>query len=242
MNSKKTVSISLVFLIIVFVKSQSTYKAAVVEFSPRISAYNPQDLLLENAAFYVDYIENAAELGVEIIVFPEDGLTGLNIWTADVTFESIAKYSTFVPEIKDEIAPCDYSSVNYYAKALIDLSCSARTNGIYTVINVLEKSFSSDNSTFLYNTDVVFDRNGVVIAKYRKVNLFNEAFVTPGNTTVTFQTDFGVTFAIFTCFDILFKNPSVDVLTDTISDVIYPVAWFSEVPFLQGKWYMNFFF
>lgn len=52
---------------------------------------------------------------------------------------------------------------------------------------------------------------------------------------VTFDTDFGVKFGTFICFDILFSVPALN-LTRTlgVSNIIFTTAWFSEVPFLTG--------
>lgn len=50
----------------------------------------------------------------------------------------------------------------------------------------------------------------------------------------TFETDFGVKFGMFICFDILFKYPGANVLSDpTVTDIAYSVAWFSEIPFFH---------
>lgn len=52
---------------------------------------------------------------------------------------------------------------------------------------------------------------------------------------VIFQTDFGVNFGIFICFDILFHEPALQLTRlRQITDFVYPTAWFSEVPFLTG--------
>lgn len=68
------------------------------------------------------------------------------------------------------------------------------------------------------------------------MNLYYEPGFTPGSEPVTFKTDFGVTFGMFICFDILFKNSSVDVLKNpNVTDIIYSTAWFSETPYLSGK-------
>jgi hypothetical protein len=70
--------------------------------------------------------------------------------------------------------------------------------------------------------------------RYRKINLFDEPNLTPGdpNQRVTFKTDFGVTFAVFTCFDIVFDNPASTVLENNdVTDVVYPSAWISIMPF-----------
>ena len=51
-----------------------------------------------------------------------------------------------------------------------------------------------------------------------------------------FQTDFGVKFGIFTCFDIIFEQPAVTLVKNMgVTDIVFPTAWFSELPFLSGK-------
>lgn len=56
----------------------------------------------------------------------------------------------------------------------------------------------------------------------------------PGNKGATFTTDFGVTFGLFVCFDIMFETPAVKILEDNVNvtDVIFPTAWLSMTPFL----------
>ena len=59
----------------------------------------------------------------------------------------------------------------------------------------------------------MFDRTGVLVAKYWKQNLFFEpVFDVPSEPVfTTFTTDFGVTFGTFTCFDSLW-NQSFDLI------------------------------
>lgn len=53
---------------------------------------------------------------------------------------------------------------------------------------------------------------------------------------VSFDTDFGVKFGTFICFDILFSEPAIQLTrVHQVTDIVYPTAWFSEVPFLTGK-------
>ena len=70
-----------------------------------------------------------------------------------------------------------------------------------------------DDGYNLYNTNLVFDRTGVLVAKYWKQNLFFEpVFDVPSEPVfTTFTTDFGVTFGTFTCFDSLW-NQSFDLI------------------------------
>jgi predicted amidohydrolase len=50
------------------------------------------------------------------------------------------------------------------------------------------------------------------------------------------DTDFGVQFGMFICFDIMFEKPAVQLVKEwEVTDIVYPTAWFSELPFLTGK-------
>lgn len=83
--------------------------------------------------------------------------------------------------------------------------------------------------------------------RYRKINLYDEDKFTPGKIedieNAVFTTDFGRTFGTFICFDILFYNPSRQILNlnrTTVTDIVYPTAWYSIMPFYHCK-YDNFF-
>lgn len=82
--------------------------------------------------------------------------------------------------------------------------------------------------------------------RYRKTNLFVEPQfnVTAVPEIVTFDTDFGVKFGTFICFDILFNEPALKLIRQhQITDIVFPTAWFSEAPFLTGnKTVVKFFF
>ncbi|GJQ79117.1 hypothetical protein Trydic_g5371 [Trypoxylus dichotomus] len=115
-----------------------------------------------------------------------------------------------------------------------DLSCAANEHRIFVVVNLIERAKNRKNATIYYNTNVVFASNGAVIARYRKINLFNEHQLTAGNEVVTFKGFNNITFGLFTSFDILFKTPAQDVLDSGATDIIYPTAWTSETPFLHS--------
>lgn len=74
--------------------------------------------------------------------------------------------------------------------------------------------------------------------RYRKINLFVEPeFNSPLHPeVVTFDTDFGVKFGTFICFDILFAKPALTLTRNLkVNDIVFPTAWFSETPFLTGE-------
>jgi len=129
-----------------------------------------------------------------------------------------------------------------HPQTLRKISCAARDNEIYVVINIAEKAPCTDepcprDKVFYYNSNVVFDRTGKIIARYRKTNLFeeNQFNVTAVPEIVTFDTDFGVKFGTFICFDILFREPAIQLTRDhLVTDIVFPTAWFSEAPFLTA--------
>lgn len=51
---------------------------------------------------------------------------------------------------------------------------------------------------------------------------------------VSFYTDFGVTFGVFICFDVFFKQPMNSLLDDGVTHFVFPTFWFNELPFLSG--------
>lgn len=120
-----------------------------------------------------------------------------------------------------------------------NISCAARQHEMYIVINHQEKVNCTENDCpadgyLVYNTNVVFDRKGAVIARYRKYNLFYEfgTNVTSEAIPSYFTTDFNVTFGQFICFDLLFKSPALNITRNLgITDIIYSTNWVSTLPF-----------
>lgn len=174
----------------------------------------------------MDFIESEEATLVDIIVFPES------------TFNSIHQ-AMELPEPADLIAPCDNDTFHL---ALQNISCSAARARKYVVINLTEQRNGTDDDgqdpqTLFYNANVVFDREGRVISRYRKFNLFGEAGISVTDTPDIsyFTTDFNVTFGHFICFDVLFKTPAVHLMKIAqVTDILYPTMWFSELPFLTG--------
>ncbi|XP_011165376.2 vanin-like protein 1 [Solenopsis invicta] len=218
------------------IPSDSTYKAAVVEYPPQYFT-NGTETLKVNSDAYVRIITAAASDNADIIVMPEDGLTTF-------TFPERAEmenWTTIIPSASDNYTPCTQDTMEV-SETLKKISCAARNNEIYVVLNIAEKEACiaepcPNDKVFYYNSNVVFDRTGKIIARYRKTNLFGEyqfnVKVVPE--VVTFDTDFGVKFGTFICFDILFNEPALNLTRDLqVTDIVYPTAWFSTLPFLTA--------
>ncbi len=175
---------------------------------------------------------------LDIIVFPEMTLNQMQT-------------AVEIPEPNDKVSPCD--SVDYPENNLVkEISCSAKMYQRYVVVGIVTKISCPDadmieqndpreckdrpDGMSYYNTNVVFDRNGTVVSRYRKFNLFDEEVDRPFKPTLAiFETDFGVKFGHFICFDILFRYPAWELIrSENITDIIYPTMWYSEMPFLTA--------
>ncbi|XP_052739170.1 vanin-like protein 1 [Bicyclus anynana] len=207
--------------------ADDSYIAAVVEYQVQ----SDEAAILQN---YLRLIEDAGKQNADIIVFPEMTLTrGKSVVVPIYGLLKEHPIPASNPELFDEI--------------LVSISASAIKSQIYVVINVQElmdcRNAGSPGETcpeqkqYRFNTNVVFNRNGAVIDRYRKINLFGELSKTPALVPDLgmFTTDFGVTFGHFICFDLMFQVPAIQVVQKyNITDVIFPTMWFSEMPYLTA--------
>lgn len=201
-----------------------------MEFRPS-SLTSLEERLNDNLNGYLEIIASKGADNLDIMVFPEGTLNN-------------NEHTTFVPDpSKELVVPCD-SAEGLYHNLLMKISCAARTYAKYVVINLTEKELCSSvpedtrpcasSGLNIYNTNVVFDRSGAVISRYRKVHLYGEN----KNSTLVpefgwFDTDFGVRFGHFICFDILFYAPAQEMVDKYgIKDFIFTTMWFSQLPFL----------
>ncbi|XP_040166988.1 vanin-like protein 1 [Anopheles arabiensis] len=196
-----------------------SYVVSVVEFHPEPMTMPIEQRTQLHLAEYSRLIRSPEAKPADIIVFPE------------LTLNSLSD-RVFVPDPAQRVAPCDD-----HGTILVTLSCLAREVRKYLVINLSEQFYLQQQAeTVRYNTDVVFDRTGTVIARYRKYNLFKEpgTSVTAAPELVSFETDFGVHFGVFTCFDILFALPTLELVKHGLRDFVFPAFWTSEPPFLSS--------
>ncbi|XP_049879631.1 vanin-like protein 1 isoform X2 [Pectinophora gossypiella] len=202
-----------------------SYVAAVVEYQ----VLSNETINLQN---YVRHIADAAQQGADIVVFPEMTLTRGSAVPVPI-------YTT----LKDHPVPA--LRPDLYNEHLVTISAAARANDIYVVINIQEELDCTkdrgeecpEQKEYKFNTNVVFNRTGAVIDRYRKINLFGEFTRTPAlkPDLGIFTTDFGVTFGHFICFDLMFQVPAIQVVDKyNLTDIIFPTMWFSELPYLTA--------
>ncbi|XP_074051867.1 biotinidase [Macrotis lagotis] len=228
--------------------TEGHYVAAIYEhpslLSPDPTALTDREaalgLMNQNLDLYEKQVVAAAKEGVQIIVFPEDGIHGFNF-----TRDSIYPYLDFLPSVQaGKWNPCLEPQKFHDTEVFQRLSCMAIKGQMYLVANMGTKQpcNSSDphcpsDGRFQFNTNIVFSDNGTLVASYRKQNLYFEyAFDTPFEVDhSTFDTPFAGKFGIFTCFDILFFEPAVSLVRNYgVKHIVFPAAWMNQLPLLAG--------
>ncbi|XP_071111871.1 pantetheinase-like [Haliotis cracherodii] len=228
------------------------YKAAVYEHAVHIpwgcllvpvSRGEAVRQMMKNIQVYKTQAAAASREGADIIVFPEDGIYGM-IFNRNTI-------KPFLEEIPDpritEWNPCLTSGIDTDTDADTtiqrELSCMARENAMYVIANMGDRKPCNhsndpkcpDDDQYQYNTDVAFNPEGVLVARYHKRHLFQEdQFDTPPLELAWFETPFGK-FGLFTCFDILFYSPGVELIQkEGIRNMVFPTAWMDRLPYLAA--------
>ena len=212
--------------------SQTSYVGAVVEHDPFMGtdADSAVSLLSQNLNVYSELSRLAGVNNVNVIVFPEFGLTSVR----DSERTSLYPFAETYPNPSLTV-PC--SNPEYQTNDHIILrsgSCMAANSKVSVLINTIEKmpcgaedSSCPSDLQYLYNTDLMFDENGALVGKYHKSNEW-PGLMPPYNEVktkeyVTYNASFGVEFGLFTCFDIMHADPPVKYVDNGIKHFLYPV-------------------
>ena len=161
-----------------------------------------------------------------------------NIKTARLMIEeSISKNADFI--ILPEMFNCPYSNDKFIeygekeksSETLSEISKLAKSNNVY----ILAGSIPEIEEDKLYNTSYLFDRQGNVIAKHRKMHLFDidvkrkitfkeSDVLTAGNDFTIADTEFGKV-GIGICYDIRFPELAKIMVENGALILIYPGAF-----------------
>jgi predicted amidohydrolase len=153
----------------------------------QLNAGDDKDANIEAA---LDSIDRAAATGARLVVLPET-------WTYMGPDEGVAAAGEPIPGPLTEL-----------------LAERARRHGIYLHAGSFYESAPGEPRAF--NTTVVFDPTGEIIARYRKIHLFDvdlagdasyreSATVAPGDEIITVAID-GVTVGLTICYDLRFPE------------------------------------
>jgi len=210
---------------------QASYIAGVVQHVV-IEGNSPRDTINQNLAVYKLHAEAAGKRGVNIMVYPEFGLGGdLN------SRDGLYPYLEDIPDISDGqvVIPC-LTGNPQTQPITVNASCWARQYNLTIAIEYYDLKKCDQSSDvncpadgrYQYNTEVVFDSQGKIIAKYYKYHEwipFLVAIDTPKEIPlITFVSEFGVKFGIFMCFDMFFPSPALDLVAMGVEHYVYSVA------------------
>ncbi len=105
----------------------------------------------------------------------------------------------------------------------------------YQIDIVFNFGFFDEIDGHFYNADAAFNKFGFFLAVYKKSHINAVPVLTqpPKPDPVTFVSSFGVTFGLFTCYDLWFQNPQrfeIDRLN--VTDFLYPNGMASMGPLM----------
>jgi omega-amidase len=152
-----------------------------------------------------DYVAKAAKDGAQMAVLPE-------IWNSPYATAAFPEYAERLPTVGDRSEESVAGSAS--SKILRDL---AQHHQMWIIGgSIPEVVVDQEGETKIYNTCLVYSPEGVVVAKHRKVHLFDidvpgkitffeSETLSPGDTVSFFETPVG-TIGVGICYDIRFAE------------------------------------
>ena len=183
-------------------QSHRAAKVAVIQGSssprqdPFMPDYDPAMVRPQSEAHFdklLGLMEKAGKMGADIVCGPEN-------------MQGTAPYGLHVDVIDPETGEILFISLATPVPGpLTDrVADIAKRYNMYVIAPICERVQDK-----VYNTSVIFDRNGAILGKYRKTRfpVMESWLFTPGDEFPVFKTDFG-TIAIATCWEIAFPEIS----------------------------------
>lgn len=155
----------------------------------------------ENHETAQKFLSEAAEKGAKLAVLPE-------IWNSPYATAAFPEYAESLPNIGDSSAESSSSS-----QILID---AAKKHGLWIVGGSIPERIQEDGKEKIYNTCLVLNPDGMVVAKHRKMHLFDidvpggitffeSETLSAGQTVSHFSSPFGE-IGVGICYDIRFAE------------------------------------
>ena len=221
----------------------------------------PRFYLNKSLDVYKNVSKVAAQNGVQLLVFPEDGL-----FVPEDRIDAM-NYVEQIPEVNKDnlVTPCTDPRFGANSPGILrTLSCTARDSNLYIVADIgdrvpchnpesnsvyknsigleanqkraVDDGRCPEDGHFLYNTAVAFDPNGQLVLRYHKKHLFGEfQYDVPAEQEhAILKTPFG-SFGVYICFDKIFKDPPITLIESfNQTNLILTTWWFDEMPFLMA--------
>lgn len=167
----------------------------------------------------------AREPSVGLVVFPEFALQPPK-FTSKCSTPLASLNSSFCPRIRPARSPLADCSSAARDDLETRLSCAARSANAWLSVNACDGQPEG-----AYNAQLIFDASGTLVAKYYKTNpWFKKCFLKPSEpdvVVVNMTSLTGVTpseFGVFTCFDIVNKEPAASLLKRGVRTFLYSSA------------------
>lgn len=162
---------------------------------------------------------------------------------ASIYVQVVDGYTTDIDGEKRRLNPCDDNTkVENVTDTLRSLSCLAKEKSIYVAANIATKSESESGgpeATKLWNTEVVLDSHGNLVATYRKSHSYGGSppFDTPAADDLdvswfSVSTDDVTTLKIglLICFDLEFARPARSLVQEVGVDAILMSQYWVNTP------------
>lgn len=234
--------LGLALLAVAASESMDAMRVAVLEHrvQKRAAAFETMSANLE---IYDLQIQEAAQRGAKLLVTPEDGLTSFVGNQRALWWD----YAASLPEPGQAEAqlPCIEASVWW---PLRRLSCMALRHQVALVASLIDMKDCTEEPEFpgcdssrdgwlLLNTAVVLDRDGRLLQKYHKANLWFEAALDESKEcspkTFSISGFEEVPFGIFICADLIHAWPPLELVTKGIRHFVMPLSWTNEMAQMQ---------
>lgn len=178
--------------------------------------------------------------GADILVVPEDGI----VFSENSRDETL-RFGEFIPNHPTQMCQSQYARTHPIVHRL---SCIAKSNHLYLEANVIDiQPCRNLNKTscpkwsdgqFAFNTAVLFDKFGTLLAKYHKIHLFpTELYknTPPTVELVSVATPIG-RLGLQTCFDLLYKSPGHELVSQGLVDtILFSTSWYDQHPFMSAN-------
>jgi len=202
--------------------------------------------LNKNLEIYEQAVVASVKQGVQVLVFPEFGLTP----SAMDKRSDLYPFIEVIPDVSTNVTPCNDAS--FADRPILQrMSCAAQKNKQLILVNMIDNVACSSGTDgncpsdghYQYNTDVIFNEQGKLDAKYHKsheIKSLQSAYDVAPTTEVSYKSSFGVEFGLFICYDIMFEDPPKVLRSRGIQHFLYAVAQYEigEKTIIEG-WSRN---
>lgn len=189
------------------------------------------------------WTHDAVMSDADIVVFGEDFVSGG--W--HVTAENVKHYTEWIPEPSDTDL-CSLSDPD--TPITSEVACVAKENSIYLVTGIGDRGpcarnmgpftkqpYPCPDGVGHYNTAAVFGPEGQLVAKYHKSHFartwfheFETQWTQADEPEPQIFEAFGVKFGMFICNDMNFGGPTMQLIEQGVTEILFPTLWVNSVP------------